>query len=218
MSKRFPSSGLYIITDDSLPDQNIIATTKIALSAGANVVQLRQKTATSQQTVAHSLAEQLLILCNQHQVPLIINDDPEFAHQIGADGVHLGKDDTDIKSARERLGEQAIIGVSCYNSLELALQAQSQGADYVAFGRFFSSSSKPHATPANINLLNAAKSQINLPIVAIGGITPENAGQLVTAGADYLAVIQGIYGHSDPQLATRKYLNVLNSRTLSPSV
>ncbi len=218
MSKRFPSSGLYIITDDSLPDQNIITTTKIALNAGANVVQLRQKTATSLQSVAHSLAEQLLILCNQHQVPLIINDDPEFAHQIGADGVHLGKDDTDIKSARERLGEQAIIGVSCYNSLELALTAQSQGADYVAFGCFFSSASKPHATPANINLLTAAKSQINIPIVAIGGITPENAGQLVTAGADYLAVIQGIYGHPDPQLATRNYLNVLNSRTLSPSV
>jgi thiamine-phosphate pyrophosphorylase len=217
MSKRFPSSGLYIITDDSLPDQTIIATTKIALSAGANAVQFRHKPTTSQQSAPQALAKQLLILCHQHQVPLIINDDPEFALQIGADGVHLGKDDVDIKRARKQLGKQAIIGVSCYNSLELALTAQSQGADYVAFGRFFSSTSKPYATPADVNLLSTARSKINLPIVAIGGITPENAGQLITAGADYLAVIQGIYGHPDPQLATRNYLNVLNSRTLSPS-
>ncbi|MEE9411752.1 MAG: thiamine phosphate synthase [Methylococcales bacterium] len=214
MSKQFPSSGLYIITDHSLPDQQIINTTKVALNSGANVVQLRHKTSASVQ----SLALELLSLCRQSQVPLIINDDPQLAVQIGADGVHLGKDDADIEQARELLGKQAIIGVSCYNSLPFALQAQSQGANYVAFGRFFSSASKPHATPADINLLSNARSQINIPIVAIGGITPENAGQLVTAGADCLAVIQGIYGHHDPQLATRNYLNILNSSTLKSVV
>jgi thiamine-phosphate pyrophosphorylase len=214
MSKQFPSSGLYIITDHSLPDQQIINTTKVALNNGANVVQLRHKTSGSVQ----SLALELLSLCRQSQVPLIINDDPQLAAQIGADGGHLGKDDADIKQARELLGEQTIIGVSCYNSLPLAIQAQSQGANYVAFGRFFSSASKPSATPADINLLTNARSQINIPIVAIGGITPENAGQLVTAGADCLAVIQGIYGHPDPQLATRNYLGVLNSSTLKPVV
>ncbi len=214
MSKQFPSSGLYIITDHSLPDQQIINTTKVALNSGANVVQLRHKTSASVQ----SLALELLSLCRQSQVPLIINDDPQLAVQIGADGVHLGKDDADIEQARELLGKQAIIGVSCYNSLPFALQAQSQGANYVAFGRFFSSASKPHATPADINLLSNARSQINIPIVAIGGITPANAGQLVTAGADCLAVIQGIYGHHDPQLATRNYLNILNSSTLKSVV
>ena len=208
MTKQFPATGLYIITDHSLPDQQIINTTQIALTAGAKVVQLRHKQSGS----GLSLAQTLRSLCHQHQVPLIINDDPKLAAQIDADGVHLGKDDTDITSAREQLGEQAIIGISCYNSLELALKAQSQGADYVAFGRFFSSTSKPDATPADVQLLSEARLQINIPIVAIGGITPENSGLLLEAGADCLAVIQGIYGQSNPEQATHDYLSVLNSK------
>jgi thiamine-phosphate pyrophosphorylase len=220
MNKQFPSSGLYIITDHSLPDQQIINTTQAALSAGANVVQLRHKTSAADQSELQSktlsLAQELLTLCQHYQVPLIINDDPQLAAQAGADGVHLGKNDTDITSAREQLGEQAIIGVSCYNSLKLALQAQKLGADYIAFGRFFSSASKPDATPADIQLLSQAHSQINIPIVAIGGITPENAGLLLDAGADYLAVIQGIYGQPDPALATRNYLNVFDSSLQNP--
>lgn len=221
MNRQFPSSGLYIITDHSLPDQQIINTTQTALRAGANVVQLRHKASDAVQSEPQSrtlsLAQELLSLCQHYQVPLIINDDPQLAAQTGADGVHLGKDDADITSAREQLGEQAIIGVSCYNSLKLALQAQKLGADYIAFGRFFSSVSKPDATPADIQLLSQARCQINIPIVAIGGITPENADQLLDAGTDFIAVIQGIYGHSNPSLATRNYLNVFDSSQQSPS-
>ncbi|MEE9423610.1 MAG: thiamine phosphate synthase [Methylococcales bacterium] len=220
MNKQFPASGLYIITDHSLPDQQIINTTQAALSAGANVVQLRHKISDAVQSEFQSrtlaLAQVLLTLCHHYQVPLIINDDPQLAVQAGADGVHLGKDDTDITSARQQLGDQAIIGVSCYNSLELALQAQAKGANYIAFGRFFSSASKPDATPADIQLLSQARYQINIPIIAIGGITPENAGLLLDAGADYLAVIQGIYGQPDPSLAARNYLNVLDSSLQNP--
>ncbi len=212
MNLRFPSKGLYIITDHTLSDQAILKTTFIALKAGAAAVQLRSKHNKPLESVAISIGEQLLSLCQNYQVPLIINDDPEFALQIGADGVHLGKHDANTKYARNLLGQDSIIGVSCYNSLELALQAQAEGADYIAFGRFFSSETKPEATPADIKLLAEARLHISTPIVAIGGITPENGAQLLTSGADVLAVIQGVYGQSNPESATKKYLQLFGQK------
>lgn len=214
MTHQLLQSGLYIITNHALPDQDMISITKAALAAGTSIVQLRLKNRDLKKEATLTLAYKLLTLCRDYQALFIINDNPEFANFIGADGVHLGKNDSGIQHARDILGDQSIIGVSCYNSLELALQAQAQGADYIAFGRFFNSASKPQATPANIGLLSKARDMITIPIVAIGGITPQNGRQLVAAGADYLAVINGIYGQQDPYAAACNYLGIFNTKTI----
>lgn len=195
---KFPSSGLYAITqtEGKSPDR-IFADVAAALRGGAVVVQYRDKTPLD----ALSLARDLVDVCHQHNVPLLINDDIELALLAGADGVHLGREDGNIAKARKRLGPKAIIGGSCYNAIELALDAQVQGATYVAFGRFFPSLSKPLASPAELETLRKAKQVLNIPIVAIGGILPENGGQLLEAGADLLAVIGGIFDREPEQSA-----------------
>ena len=197
----FPARGLYAITQtDHKSADAIIADVAAALRGGAAVVQYRDKNPID----AVSLARQLLTLCQQFNVPLLINDDIELAAQIGADGVHLGREDGNIAHARARLGHAAIIGVSCYNSVAQALEAQTQGATYVAFGRFFPSSSKPLAAPAQLETLQQAKRVLTVPIVAIGGILPDNGAQLLAAGADVLAVIGGLFDTS-PEQAARAY-------------
>jgi thiamine-phosphate pyrophosphorylase len=201
-----PKRGLYAITqpeNKSLPQ--IIKAVESALKGGAVMVQYRDKNPID----AFKLASELLALCHAYQAPLIINDSIELALAVSADGVHLGRDDGDIVQARLRLGPQAIIGVSCYNDLDKAIMATSQGADYVAFGRFFPSGSKPLASAADIATLKLAKQQLQLPIVAIGGILPENGGQLVSAGADLLAVIGGIFDQ-EPEMAARNYQHLFH--------
>jgi thiamine-phosphate pyrophosphorylase len=193
-----PLTGLYAITDSKLAaDSGATLADQVgqALEGGAAIIQYRDKGSDQQQRIAEAGA--LLQLCRGHAVPLIINDDLSLAAEIGADGVHLGRDDADIHQARSALGEDAIIGISCYNRLELALGAQESGADYVAFGRFFSSTTKPQAQPADLELLHRARPKLQIPIVAIGGITPENGAPLIEAGADMLAVIHGIFGQQD---------------------
>jgi thiamine-phosphate pyrophosphorylase len=201
-----PKRGLYAITQpENKSLQQITQAVEAALKGGAVMVQYRDKTPID----AYKLASELLKLCHAYQAPLIINDSIELALAVSADGVHLGKDDGDIAQARLRLGPQAIIGVSCYNDLDKAFMAASQGADYVAFGRFFPSGSKPLASAADIATLQLAKQQLQLPIVAIGGILPENGGQLVSAGADLLAVIGGIFDH-EPEMAARNYQHLFH--------
>ena len=198
---KFPNRGLYAITQ---PDQKsihqVLQDVEAALQGGAVVVQYRDKNPID----AMALASQLLTLCHRYHAPLLINDSVELAVTIGADGVHLGKDDGEIADARRRLGADAIIGVSCYNDVAKACAAAEYGADYVAFGRFFASGSKPLAAPADIATLQVARQRLKLPIVAIGGILPENGGQLLTAGADLLAVIGGIFDR-EPESAARAY-------------
>jgi thiamine-phosphate pyrophosphorylase len=135
----------------------------------------------------------------------IVNDDAALARQSQADGVHLGREDTAPVQARARLGSRAIIGVSCYNELPRAQAAQEQGADYVAFGRFFPSRTKPQAVQAGPELLHEAKKKLRIPVVAIGGITPENGASLIAAGADALAVIEGVFGQADVRAAAERY-------------
>lgn len=186
-----PKRGLYAITqtaNKTLPV--IINEVNAALQGGAVMVQYRDK----QPLNAALLASELVALCHHYRVPLIINDDVALALAVGADGVHLGQQDGSIAEAREQLGEDAIIGVSCYNTLATALQAQADGADYVAFGRFFPSRSKPLASPASLATLHQARQVLNLPIVAIGGILPENGAEILAAGATILAVIDGLFG------------------------
>lgn len=202
----FPSTGLYAITQtERKNDSTIIQEVSSALKGGASVIQYRNKE--SDNTL--DLVNKLLFLCKENNVPFIINDDVELANQISADGVHLGKDDSNILEARKILGTHAIIGLSCYNDLTLAIKAEQLGANYVAFGRFFPSNSKPLASPARIETLHQARKQIQLPIVAIGGILPQNGKQLLKAGADILAVIGGIFDH-EPEQSVNAYLKLFN--------
>ena len=196
--------GLYAITDSSLvPAAELVARVAQAIAGGATVVQYREKQLATPER--YRQAADLADLCARHNVPLLINDDVELAVAVGAAGVHLGKDDAGIQSARERLGARAIIGVSCYNTLQHAHAAAAAGADYVAFGRFFPSRTKPAAVQAEATLLGQARRQLELPLVAIGGITPENGGTLLAAGANLLAVIHGVFGQADVQAAAQRY-------------
>jgi len=203
---KFPSKGLYAITQtDGKPEQLIIQQVDSALKGGACVIQYRDKTPNK----TDNLAKELLKICQQHKAPLLINDDAELAQRIGAQGVHIGKDDGGIAKARQILGPKAIIGLSCYDNIETAIQAEANGADYVAFGRFFPSSSKPLALPAHIETLELAKQKIQIPIVAIGGILPENGQQLLAAGANMLAVIGGIFD-ATPEASAKAYCQLFN--------
>jgi len=183
--------GVYVISDcnDNIFDDLMNKTEKI-LNAGISLFQFRDKY--SDQEIKRSKAINLYELCKKYNTPFIINDDVQLAKEISADGVHLGKNDMNIIMARKVLGDK-IIGVSCYNNLENAISAEKRGADYVAFGSFFNSPTKPDAEKADTKLLVAAKSELNIPIVAIGGITPENGKILVDKKVNYLAIVSGIY-------------------------
>ena len=198
----FPHQGLYVITKEGSSNLDLLrAHVEGALRGGARVVQYRAKRA------AHPLleAQALLEVCRTQGVPLLINDDIDLCLKIGADGVHIGHEDEKLKVARNRLGPQAIIGVSCYNSVDRALSAQEDSANYVAFGRFFPSSTKPNAPQADIDTLTLARQELSVPIVAIGGVTAENGVMLLEAGADLLAVIEGVFGAPNPEVAARRY-------------
>lgn len=195
-SLRHGFRGLYGITDDQLlPEGEILTVVESALEAGLGILQYRSKQGSAAQKTA--VARQLLMLCQSHNIPLIINDDVGLCQTIGADGVHLGQEDSSIADARRTLGPTAIIGITCHDDISRAEQAQQASANYVAFGRFFPSQTKPTAPPASIEVLTQAKKSLNIPIVAIGGINAENGRQLVDAGADMLAVIHSIFGAKD---------------------
>lgn len=203
-SAKFRIAGLYAIADSSyLAPPDFVIAAGAALAGGARVLQYRDKLSDAAQRAATARA--LNDLCREHGVPLIINDDVMLAAAIGAAGVHLGRDDADIRAARAVLGESAVIGLSCYNQLQPAHAAQASGADYVAFGSFFASRTKPQAVPATLALLHTARATINIPIVAIGGITPENGAVLIEAGADALAVIEGVFNQADIRAAAERY-------------
>lgn len=196
--------GLYAITDPLLiADDRLIMAVEQAILGGARLIQYRDKSTDAARRLAQARA--LNALCQRCHIPLIVNDDVELAFQVGAAGVHVGRDDPAFATARTRLGQNAIIGMSCYDRLDLALDAARAGADYVAFGAFFPSPTKPTEIRASIELLREARAVLNVPIVAIGGITPENGRLLLEAGADGLAVVSGVFGQPDIQAAARRY-------------
>ena len=205
-------NGLYAITDAKLISQsNFLATVERALQGGAGIIQYRDKSNDQKKRLQQAAA--LKKLCARQGATLIINDDLELAKAVDADGVHIGIDDTPLQQARQSLGGNKIIGVSCYNQFELAQQAASQGADYIAFGSFFPSSTKPHAVPAELKLIRKAKQQFDLPVCAIGGITINNASPLLNAGADMLAVVSSIFGESDPLAACKLFCQLINQKS-----
>ncbi|MEN1941604.1 thiamine phosphate synthase [Luteimonas sp. MJ174] len=200
--------GLYLLTPDE-PDTPRLLTRVSAVLEQATVLQYRNKLADT--TLARTQIAALLQLCHERGVPLVVNDDWRLALASGADGVHLGEGDGDIFAAREALGARAIIGASCYDSLEHAEAAAAAGVDYLAFGAFFPSPTKPLARRATPGLLHSA-AKFDLPRVAIGGITPDNARIVVDAGADLVAVISGVFDAADPVAAAQAYLQAFESR------
>ena len=204
MKSALPPCGLYAITESRLTTPGtIIEQVSLAIDGGAVMIQYREKHLSREERGREARA--LATLCHERDVPLIINDDIELAAACGAAGVHLGQDDAPVSRARRRLGQRAIIGVSCYNRMERARTAAGTDASYVAFGRFFPSKTKPGALQAQPALLKQARREIRLPIVAIGGITPANGAELVHAGADLLAVIHGVFGQTDIRAAAQAY-------------
>ena len=207
-----PKYGLYAITDPELtPDHSLIEQVRQAIHGGAVIIQYRDKHASKNNK--RQQASTLQNLCHQKNVLFIINDDIALAKELSADGVHLGSEDASIAEARFQLGENAIIGASCYNDYQRAVSAQNQGASYVAFGRFFPSTTKPSAVQADTSLIHLAKETLHIPVVAIGGITPENGHILVNAGADFLAVVAGIFAQDDPHDAAKRYAELYHKHT-----
>lgn len=204
-----PGKGLYAITDNlNLTTGELIDKTEQILGNGAVMLQYRNKD--RDPAIRQSQAASLQKLCRRFNVPFIVNDDIELARTINADGVHLGRDDTSCRKARIMLGPASIIGISCYNDLERALVMEHSGASYVAFGAFFPTRTKTDTVKADPELLQTAKQKLTLPIVAIGGITPENGNALIDAGADFLAVVGGLYAAADAAVATRNYVRLFN--------
>jgi thiamine-phosphate pyrophosphorylase len=184
--------GLYAITPNIAETDLLLQKVEQALQGGSVLLQYRDKISHREETLLRAKA--IHQLCLRYNVPLIINDDPELALTCQAEGVHLGQSDGSIQRARELLGKNVLIGATCHHKLSLAISAEQQGADYVAFGRFFNSSTKPGAPLAPLKTLADAKAALSIPVVAIGGIHHGNAKTLVNNGADYLAVVEHVFG------------------------
>jgi thiamine-phosphate pyrophosphorylase len=191
--------GLYALTPDSSDTADLLHRVRLALSGGVRVLQYRNKVADA--VLRMQQARALRALTREFGVTFIVNDDAQLAAAVDADGVHLGATDGEIKTARALLGPDRLIGVSCYNQLGLAYNAVKAGADYVAFGAFYTSTVKPEAAVATPELLRDARAELRVPIVAIGGISADNGAALVQAGADALAVISAVFDAADIQLA-----------------
>ncbi|WP_137938507.1 thiamine phosphate synthase [Chitinivorax sp. B] len=195
-------NGLYAITPDTSDTEMLLMKCRQALSGGTSVLQYRNKLVDVDLRLIQARA--LQTMCQDYNIPLIINDDIELAYEVGAAGVHLGKDDATIVVARVKLGTAAIIGVSCYDQLKLAESAVKQGADYVAFGSLFPSSTKPNTVCASLALFEAT-AKLGIPRVAIGGIDLNNGRQVVTAGTDAIAVISALFDAADIRSAAMSF-------------
>jgi thiamine-phosphate pyrophosphorylase len=208
MRDSFIIKGLYAITPDMADLNTLIQKTQSAIEGGAFMVQYRSKI--HDRDVKMQQCAAILRLCREYDVPCIVNDDVEMCHILEADGVHLGENDDNIAEVRRILGEDAIIGSSCYDQLNRAKQAQKEGASYVAFGAMFPTPTKPNAPRATLELLREAKSEIEIPIVAIGGITVNNAHDVIEAGVDAIAVITSLYESNSIKETAETFLKMFH--------
>ncbi|MGE5616942.1 MAG: thiamine phosphate synthase [Bacillota bacterium] len=204
---RWRLRGLYAITPEEGETDRLLERVAACLSGGAGALQYRAKSSTASSRLAQARA--LAALCRSHAVPFIVNDSLELALEIGADGLHLGRDDGDVAEARKRFA--GLLGVSCYDELERARAAVAAGADYVAFGSVFASATKPAAVHAPLALLREAKRTLGRPIVAIGGITARNARAAIDAGADMVAVISAVFDAPDVGAAARRIARLFDN-------
>jgi thiamine-phosphate pyrophosphorylase len=191
MRDSFIIKGLYAITPDMADLNTLIHKTKLAIEGGVFMVQYRSKM--HDREVKMQQCASILRLCREYGVPCIVNDDVDMCRTLNADGVHLGEKDDNIAEVRRILGDNAIIGSSCYDQLERAKQAQKEGASYVAFGAMFPTPTKPIAPRATLALLKEAKREIHIPIIAIGGITVNNAHDVIETGINAIAVITSLF-------------------------
>ncbi len=201
--------GLYAITDERLiSEQDFDKKVEQALLGGANIIQYRDKSNDTKKRQQQALS--LRQLCEKYNALCLINDDIQLAKKVNAHGVHLGKNDASLFTARNILGEEAVIGVSCYNDLSLALSAEKNGADYVAFGAIFSSVTKPDAIIAGINIIAEAKRHLSIPICSIGGITEKNIKQVIQSGSDMTALIRYLFSQKDTKQTAYKLSQYFN--------
>lgn len=205
-------AGLYAITPDLADTDELLRRVRAALTGGARILQYRNKTATPALRLVQARA--LQTLCIAAGVPLIINDHLDLAREVGAAGLHLGGDDGDIAAARAQLGPDRLLGASCYDRIELAQAALAAGADHIAFGSFFASSIKPGAVRPPLDLITRAKRQFRVPVVAIGGITPQSTPQLIAAGVDAVAVISAVFSAADIEAAAREFKSLFDQPPL----
>jgi len=202
--------GIYLITEhERLAFAEVFAITQSVIGS-ISALQYRNKSTDNK--LKRVQASKLLKLCNDHQVPFIINDNIDLAIELGADGVHLGREDPDCIEAKRRLGQQKLIGVSCYNEIQRADQAVADGASYIAFGALFPTSTKANTVQASTDLIQQAKQRYTVPVVAIGGITTANCDAAINAGADLLAVVSSVYLADDPVAVIHQF-NQLMTKT-----
>jgi thiamine-phosphate pyrophosphorylase len=201
-------SGLYAVTPDEDDIGTLARKVQQALAGGARAVQYRNKSA--QAALRREQGAALLAVCRRAKVPLLVNDDLDLAETLDADGLHVGRGDVSVEAARARLGKNKLLGASCYDRLALALAARDAGADYVAFGSAFASTTKPGATRAPLSLYREAKASLDVPIVAIGGITSGNARAVIEAGADAVAVISALFDAPDVERRAREFARIFS--------
>ena len=202
---------LYLITPPRLEPRAFAETLKRALSGGdVASLQLRLKDATDNDIMR--AGDLLLPIAQRANVAFILNDRPDLAYKLGADGVHVGQEDATYADARALLGPKRIVGVTCHNSRHLAIEAAEAGADYVAFGAFYPTATKEPKTRAEPDILQWWSELMVVPSVAIGGITVENAPPLIEAGADFLAVASGVWDYPEGPEAAVKAFNALFHR------
>ena len=203
MSGHTTLRGLYVITDTHLiPRDRFVATVEAAVRGGATMVQLREKDTPHAEIVR--LGRAVLEVTHRYGALLIVNDHPTIAKEIGADGVHVGREDPPVAETRALLGPGVIIGASCYGDIARAMAAEQEGADYVAFGTPFPSPTKPgKRTDMILGIFQEAKRRVHVPVFAIGGITLANAKQVIDAGADGVAIVSGVFGAPDVEAAAR---------------
>ena len=201
-----PIEGLYAVTPEEPDTAALARRVEAAVRGGASLVQYRNKGGGD--ALRSEQARRIAPICRRYGARLIVNDSVALAREAQADGVHLGRDDGAVADARRLLGPSALIGVSCYDDLQRARDAARMGADYVAFGSFFASSTKPGAVRAGFDLLRQARRELDLPIVAIGGIDATNAASLVEAGADALAVVSALFDAADVEAEARRLVRI----------
>ena len=203
VSVRRALRGLYAVTPDIADTAHLLAIAEQVLAAKPALLQYRNKTADA--ALRREQARALQRLCRAAGVPFIINDNLALALEIDADGAHLGRDDGPPVGARTALGAHRILGLTCYADWARATEGAEVGADYIAFGAMFPSVTKPNAPPAPFALITRAKRELGLPVAAIGGITLANAGEVLAAGADLLAVVSDVFGADDPAARAAAY-------------
>ncbi len=211
VSDEDPGCQLYLITPPAFEPAAFAEDLKAALDGGpAACLQLRLKDAPDD--AVRRAAEILMPVCHGYDVAFLVNDRPDLAHELGADGVHIGQEDAGYAEARSVVGADATVGVTCHDSLHLAMEAAEAGADYVAFGAFFATRTKAPKSQAAPETLESWSAATVVPCVAIGGITVENCRPLVRAGADFLAVVGGVWDHPDgPAAAVREFAAILDA-------